>query len=381
MDINSGSKVVSDPPRRAGRRHSDVVVAAIRDGIVNGRWPIGSRLPTTREMARTHQVGLNTVRIALSELTAEGVIRTRQGSGVYVLQAPRHPAKLGTIGVIVPNNEYFGQAIDGVEQVSSGSQFKLLLSCSHYDSAREQRQLQEMLDAGVDGLILAPTDPTLTNDAQMLDPPVPTVFMERTPPNWRTSRVSYVTSDLAGGVYSAVQHLLGHGRRRIGYYGPSDGPGSADSFAGYRQALDEASLDMTPAAAVDGEMARVTPTEFAIRCRDLALDGVFVLRESWSIELLAELRGNGMAVGEDIAMMEFCGPLATFAEAPLSGIALQRHEIGRTAGQMLLRMIELGDAATVCDIHYQPRLMIRRSCGCDRSIRPDNNTPNERTLR
>lgn len=50
-----------------------------------GRLVPGQRLPPERDLAATHRVALGTMRKALGELTARGVIERRQGSGNYVL--------------------------------------------------------------------------------------------------------------------------------------------------------------------------------------------------------------------------------------------------------------------------------------------------------
>lgn len=52
--------------------------------IVNGRYEVGSRLPTERELAIEFDVTRHVVREALKRLEAVGLVRIRQGSGIYV---------------------------------------------------------------------------------------------------------------------------------------------------------------------------------------------------------------------------------------------------------------------------------------------------------
>lgn len=52
--------------------------------IMLGRLPEGTRMPPEREMAAEMGVAVGTLRRALAELTAEGLIERRQGSGNYV---------------------------------------------------------------------------------------------------------------------------------------------------------------------------------------------------------------------------------------------------------------------------------------------------------
>ncbi|WP_018664256.1 PLP-dependent aminotransferase family protein [Heyndrickxia acidiproducens] len=56
----------------------------IKAKILNGEWPVGTRLPAQRELARKCEVNRSTVVYALGELTAEGLIESKVGKGTVV---------------------------------------------------------------------------------------------------------------------------------------------------------------------------------------------------------------------------------------------------------------------------------------------------------
>jgi len=56
----------------------------LQGAIEAGRVAAGTRLPSTRALARTLGVSRNTVLAAYDELTARGLIRSRRGSGMYI---------------------------------------------------------------------------------------------------------------------------------------------------------------------------------------------------------------------------------------------------------------------------------------------------------
>ncbi|MFN3613984.1 MAG: phosphonate metabolism transcriptional regulator PhnF [Rubrimonas sp.] len=60
--------------------------AALRDEIEAGAFKIGDRLPTEAQLSERFSVNRHTVRRALAELTAHGLIVTRRGSGAYVAE-------------------------------------------------------------------------------------------------------------------------------------------------------------------------------------------------------------------------------------------------------------------------------------------------------
>jgi GntR family transcriptional regulator / MocR family aminotransferase len=68
----------------------------LRQGIVSGNLPAGTRLPAVRRMAVDLQVNRITVENAYARLEADGLIAGRQGSGTYVLATiPRVPDRAG----------------------------------------------------------------------------------------------------------------------------------------------------------------------------------------------------------------------------------------------------------------------------------------------
>ncbi|MFJ6075363.1 FadR/GntR family transcriptional regulator [Streptomyces sp. NPDC093065] len=70
-------------PRRSAL--SEQVIAALRQQIASGEWPVGSRIPTEPELVEQLGVARNTVREAVRALAHNGLLDIRQGSGTYVV--------------------------------------------------------------------------------------------------------------------------------------------------------------------------------------------------------------------------------------------------------------------------------------------------------
>jgi GntR family transcriptional regulator/MocR family aminotransferase len=60
------------------------VYRALRDAVVDGRLPVGHRLPATRVLAADLGVARNSVATAYERLVAEGYLEARVGAGTYV---------------------------------------------------------------------------------------------------------------------------------------------------------------------------------------------------------------------------------------------------------------------------------------------------------
>jgi len=64
--------------------------------ILRGRYPVGSRLPTVRELAAAHEVNPATIQRVVSRLETRGLIEARQGSGLKVLD----PSERGDLSLV-----------------------------------------------------------------------------------------------------------------------------------------------------------------------------------------------------------------------------------------------------------------------------------------
>lgn len=66
------------------------ILAALRERIIEGHYPIGSHLPTEVELCAEFGVSRYTVREALRRLVEQGMLARRQGSGSEVVSAEPH---------------------------------------------------------------------------------------------------------------------------------------------------------------------------------------------------------------------------------------------------------------------------------------------------
>ncbi len=83
---------------------SDRLYDAIHSAIIGGEYPEGTRLPPEKELSERYALSRPVVREALARLRSEGLIRSRKGSGSYVLKRlavpPRLPEGVGSIAEI-----------------------------------------------------------------------------------------------------------------------------------------------------------------------------------------------------------------------------------------------------------------------------------------
>jgi DNA-binding transcriptional regulator YhcF (GntR family) len=95
--------------RKAAEPLSLQIVRQLREAIESGRVAAGTRLPSTRSLARTLGVSRNTVLAAYDELTAQALVRSRRGAGVYVFVPAT--ATGFDLGSVMRDAQYPSQAI------------------------------------------------------------------------------------------------------------------------------------------------------------------------------------------------------------------------------------------------------------------------------
>ena len=85
---------------------SRALIRDLRKAISAGEYPIGSKLPSNRELAKQKEVSQVTARMAVLQLVREGLLEVRKNCGTYVRSIPSGsiPEKAGKpsrIGVIL----------------------------------------------------------------------------------------------------------------------------------------------------------------------------------------------------------------------------------------------------------------------------------------
>ena len=63
------------------------VTELFRSQVTDGRWPVGSKIPTEPELVEWSGAGRNTVREAIGALVTAGILRREQGRGTFVVSA------------------------------------------------------------------------------------------------------------------------------------------------------------------------------------------------------------------------------------------------------------------------------------------------------
>ena len=245
-----------------------------------------------------------------------------------------------SIGMVVPDitNPFFPPAVRGAEQALAEAGFSLLLSSTDNDVEKGQRQLGTMIEARVDGLLLAMVqrrDPLVD---RLRSSGIPTVLFNRTVDG---DGMSSVVPDDALGSRLAVAHLHELGHRRIGLVvGPLFTSNGDRRRRAFRRAIQRLGLEshIVEATAFDEESgyraARQLISEYP------TMTAVVAGNDLLALGVIDAATDAGLSCPTDLSVVGFNDmPLANRLQPPLTTVSAPEHELGRLAAECLLALI------------------------------------------
>ncbi|SEB65143.1 DNA-binding transcriptional regulator, LacI/PurR family [Paramicrobacterium humi] len=346
----------------------------LRRGIIAGTWTAGQKLPTEQQLSADTGLSLTTVRRAFDELVMQGYVIRRQGAGSFVAsRAAREERVRKRVGVLLPDTQlYYPRVLQGIEESLSAVGASLQLATYRYDPDREDRSIEFLLDAGVDGMLLVPTLTGIHDAAaraqSLMELPVPVVLLERSLiDSGAGDRTEHVCSDHQGGAYDAVRHLRALGHERIALLTRDRTPTAPAVVLGYRRAIADFGLPAELEFALRKEEWEADAADAAFRAvRDFEATAALVFGDREATLLERAVRRAGLAVPDDIALVSYDDETADLAEVPLTAVSPPKYRIGRMAADVLVRRLVEGDDCPLHQIRLRPRIVVRRSCGAIR---------------
>jgi LacI family transcriptional regulator len=178
---------------------------------------------TIKKIAKDLNLAVSTVSKALRdshEISAETKARVFEYASKMDYSPNPYASSLkgrrsGNIAVIVPEvaDSFFSGAINGIEEIAKEKGYHVMIYLTHEDETLEQSIIHDLRNGRVDGILIS----VVAGDSQanhLRDLEVPLVFFDRIKED--IPAASVVTNDFES-AYSAVQHLIHRGSRRIAF--------------------------------------------------------------------------------------------------------------------------------------------------------------------
>jgi LacI family transcriptional regulator len=252
-----------------------------------------------------------------------------------------------TLGLVFEDvaNPFFSALHRGIEDMVHDRGFLTFSVSSDEEPARERRLVEALTARGVDGLILSPTTADHGYLLRDRSAGLALVFVDRPP---RFIDADAVVSDNHGGAFAAVEHLIAHGHRRIGFLG--DRPEvytAAERYRGYCEALARHGIDAAG-------LPTIHPGHRAADARELTREllrgddrptALFSSQNLITIEAIRALHELGLE--HEVAIVGFDDVTLGDAVRPgLTAVAQDPAELGRVAAKLMLERLAGGRGPT-----------------------------------
>jgi LacI family transcriptional regulator len=326
---------------------------------------------TQKDVAREAGVSEATVSRVLNESplvheeTRRRVMDAMERLGYRPSAAARNLSRNRTdaIGVVFHqiSSGFFALVMSGIDSAARTSGYHILTALSR-DTKEEREICYAMLDeTRADGLIVLDAGLSKETIEQLKEYQQPFVLIER---EIDDPAVSTIAVQNKKGAHDAMRHLLSLGYKDILVLtGPDGAQDSQLRIAGCKEALAEANQ---PESICHFESGSYNPDRAREALRDYRKQhdlprAVFALNDAMAIAVLKELRGEGVRVPEDVAIVGFDG-IESADHVGLTTIETPMEALGEGAVKLLLEQLE-DPESPARHLQLETRLVVRATCG------------------
>jgi len=274
-----------------------------------------------------------------------------------------------SIGVIVSEiaNNFFSQAINGIESIAYNRGYHVIISQSHESAEREMVNVQHLASRSVDGLLvsLSSQSTDLSHYKELHEKGLPIVFFDRVTDEIETHKV---VADNSIGAFHATEHLIENGCKRIAHITNSAYLSiSKERLDGYKKALEKHNIPFDETLVrhcnhggmILGEVEAAVAELFAGKIEP---DAIFTAGDRLTTVCLGIIKRSKKKF-PDVPMTGFTNTnLADLFSPSLTTVRQPAFEIGQVATELLISIIESKRPVTEFETRVlETELVVRES--------------------
>ncbi|MGF3056786.1 LacI family DNA-binding transcriptional regulator [Microbacterium sp. YY-01] len=254
--------------------------------------------------------------------------------------------KTHTIGLLsdnVASVPFAGRMLEGVQSVAWEAGYLALIVETTGRPELVSQSSKSLLQRDIEAVVIA-ADYHRPVELPVIPPTIPIVVLDGVAPS--SAIADNVVPDEAGGAYSAVQHLIEAGHRRIGYcnVGGDRFIASGLRFSGYRNALADHGIALDPTLVVDlpdpGTSRAVAPIRELLSSKNRP-SALFCFSDQIAFAAYQVCSDLGLRVPDDLSIIGFDNQqfIADALRPGLTTVQLPHHAMGAWAAQRALDRI------------------------------------------
>jgi len=250
------------------------------------------------------------------------------------------------IGVVVSEiaNNFFSQAINGIESIAYNRGYHVIITQSHESEEREKVNVMHHASRSVDGLLISLSSGTvdLTFLKELYDKGLPIVFFDRITDEIDTHKV---TANNYMGAFQATEHLIYQGFKKIAHITSSPYLSiTKERLQGYVAALEKHNMPYNESLVkycnhggmIADEVADALVALFKGKNKP---DAIFTAGDRITTVCFKELKNLKQKV--NVGFAGFTNSrVGDLFDPPMTVVQQPAFQIGQTATEMLIQMIE-----------------------------------------
>ena len=312
-----------------------------------------NKIPTLKEIAQKLKFSVSTVSRALHNHPSIGLRTTTevQQLAKKLGYEPNQSAllfkqqKTHTLGVILPNlkEEFFSQAINGIENVAKVNKYSVLIGQSHDDVEQEQRIVTAMKDHRVDGLIVSISKHTkdFEHFLNLEKYNIPVVFFDRVPD---IKTVHKVASNFNTGTKQAIEFLIAKGNKKIGVInGPEEMKSSKERVTTYMDVLKKKRIKIDLSLVVSTDLTKEQTCKAMEELLHLKYPptAILVINDWVALDAIQYARKLKLKINKDICFVSYSNlPITNYLEfPPLASVEQYPYEQAKKATEILFELL------------------------------------------
>ncbi len=253
-----------------------------------------------------------------------------------------------SIGVIVSEiaNNFFSQAINGIESIAYNRGYHIIISQSHESYEREVVNIHHLASRSVDGLLVSLSSETkdLSHLIGLHDKGLPIVFFDRITNEINTYKV---IADNHKAAFDATTHLIKKGYKRIAHITNAVNLSiTRERLEGYKTALTENNMTFSEKYVQYCNHGGMVSEEIEEALKRLMSqkhkpDAVVTASDRITTCLMSAAKKIKLKVPEELAIVGFTNTnIPELFNPPITTIRQPAFEMGQVATELLIKIIE-----------------------------------------
>ncbi|HEY5583641.1 MAG TPA: GntR family transcriptional regulator [Ruminiclostridium sp.] len=342
------------------------IYSELIDEIKDGKLNAGDRMLTEKELAEKYNVSRITSRRALDMLGENGYINRTPGRGSYVKNhapfiSPETEVKDDSksevllIGLIIPDfgTSYGMDILSGAEKEATANGCRFTFYRTYGQQDLEEAAIDELLEMGVDGLIIMPVHGQHYNPKilKMVLDGFPFVMIDRC---LKGIPAPFVGSDNVEAAKKITDFVLDLGHKYVSFISPPEIDTSTieDRIEGFVKSHAERGVPVNDSYRITNLTSTVPGKNIKeniqddielvkkVLCDNPEITCLFVVEYNLAMLVVEAVKALGKKVPDDYAVVCFDGPFNQIGDYTFTHIRQKEMEMGSRAVKMLLEHIQ-----------------------------------------